>query len=152
MTTAPIHSSGKGEPTMKVLIVDDNAIMRRLIRRLVLSPEDGCFECADGAEVLSAYEQHHLDATDWVLMDVEMAGMDGLTATRQLRAAHPEARIIIVTKHSDENMRNAALKHGACGFVPKENLLELRSLLTSNHSLPGHGLRSTGNDTNEDDL
>lgn len=131
MTTAPIHSSGKGEPTMKVLIVDDNPIMRRLIKRLVLSPEDDCFECADGADALSAYEQHHLDATDWVLMDVEMAGMDGLTATRQLRSAHPEARIIIVTKHNDEQLRAAAFQNGAFGFVQKENLLELRALVSA---------------------
>jgi CheY-like chemotaxis protein len=151
MTTAPAHFSGKGEPTMKVLIVDDNPIMRRLIKRLVLSPEDDCFECADGADALSAYEQHHLDESDWVLMDVEMGRMDGLSATRELHAAHPEARVIIVTKHKDENMRAAALNHGAFGFVPKENLLELRSLLSSNHSLPGHGLRGPGSDTNADD-
>lgn len=114
---------------MKVLIVDDNPAMRRLMRRLVLSPTDDCFECVDGAEALPAYEQHHFGASDWVLMDVGMAGMDGLTATRSLRAAHPEARIIIVTKYNDTALRASAYQSGACGFVPKENLLELRALV-----------------------
>jgi len=115
---------------MKVLIVDDNPAMRRLIRRMVLSPADECFECADGAEALAAYEAHQLDGADWVLMDVEMAGMDGLTATRELCAAHPEARIVIVTKHNDEATREAAFNNGARGFVAKENLLALRALIS----------------------
>ena len=116
-----------------LLIVDDNLAMRRLMRRLTSDLAERIEECADGVEVLAAYEQHHFGATDWVLMDVEMAGMDGLTATRELRAAHPEARVIIVTKHNDEQLRAAAFKTGACGFVLKENLLELRSLLSPTH-------------------
>ncbi|MGH9846913.1 MAG: response regulator transcription factor, partial [Blastocatellia bacterium] len=131
--TTPDQTGDSDGATMKVLIVDDNPAMRRLIRRMVLSPADDCFECADGAEALAAYEAHQLDGADWVLMDVEMAGpqggMDGLTATRELRDAHPEARIVIVTKHNDEATREAAFNHGACGFVPKENLLELRALI-----------------------
>ena len=112
-----------------LLIVDDNAAMRRLMRRLTSDLAERIEECADGAEALAAYEQHHFGAADWVLMDVEMAGMDGLAATRSLRAAHPEARIVIVTKHNDEATREAAFKHGACGFVAKDNLLELRALV-----------------------
>jgi two-component system response regulator DegU len=116
---------------MMLLIVDDNAAMRRLMRRLTSDLAERIEECADGAEALSAYEQHHFGGEDWVLMDVEMAVMDGLTATRQLKAAHPEARVIIVTKHNDEQLRDAALRHGACGFVLKENLLELRALVSA---------------------
>lgn len=114
---------------MMLLIVDDHAAMRRLIRRLVSDLADQIEECSGGEEALAAYEQHHFNGSDWVLMDVEMGKMDGLTAARQLRAAHPEARIIIVTKYNDEQLRAAAFQNGACGFVPKENLLELRSLL-----------------------
>jgi two-component system response regulator DegU len=118
---------------MMLLIVDDNAAMRRLMRRVAGDLAEGVEECADGAEALAAYEQHHFGASDWVLMDVEMARMDGLTATRQLCAAHPEARVLIVTKHNDEQLREAAFKNGARGFVLKENLLELRSLLSPTH-------------------
>ncbi len=112
-------------------IADNNDAMRRLMRRVAGDLADHIEECSDGAQALAAYELHHFSAEDWVLMDVEMAGMDGLTATRELRAAHPEARIIIVTKHNDEQLREAAFRNTACGFVLKENLLELRTLLIS---------------------
>lgn len=64
-------------------------------------------------------------------MDVEMAGMNGLMTTRQLRANHPEARVVIVTRHDDDELRNAAFRHGAYDFVPKENILALRTLLNA---------------------
>jgi len=115
--------------TMKLLIVDDHTAMRQMIRRITSDLAECIEECADGAEALAAYEAHHFGAADWVLMDVEMAGLDGLSATRQLHAAHPEARVIIVTKHNDDATRTAAFKSGACGFVLKDNLLELRALV-----------------------
>lgn len=115
---------------MMLLIVDDNAVMRQMIRRVTSKLGAEIVECADGAEVVAAYEQHQFSAADWVLMDVEMAQMDGLTATRLLRAAHPDARVVIVTRHDDADVRAAAFGNGACGFVLKENLLELRTLLT----------------------
>lgn len=113
-----------------LLIVDDNAAMRQLIRRLTSDLAESIEECSDGSEALAAYERHHFGGGDLVLMDVEMPGMDGLTATRQLRAAHPEARVVIVTRHNDEEMRAAALREGAFGFAPKENLRELRALIS----------------------
>lgn len=121
---------------MRLLIVDDHAVMRRLLRRVVGDLAEGIAECSDGAEVLAAYERHHLNQADWVLMDVEMGGMDGLTALRQLRAAHPEARVIIVTRHKDEELRMAALRDGAEGFVPKDDLSALRALLTARLTEP----------------
>lgn len=113
---------------MMLLIVEDNVSMRQLIRRVTSHLADRVVECADGSEVLTAYEQHHFSELDLVLMDVEMKTIDGLTATRMLRAAHPEARIVIVTRHNDEAVRLAASEAGACGFVPKENLLALRQI------------------------
>lgn len=116
---------------IKVLIVDDSPVMRRLIRRVALSPAEDCFECVDGTEALAAYERNQLGGDDWVLMDLKMAKMDGLVATRQLRASHPEARIVIVTDYDDDQLRAAAFQNGAYDFVPKENLLALRALLNS---------------------
>ncbi len=118
---------------MMLLIVDDNAAMRRLIRRLTSDLAERIEECVDGSEALAVYERHQFGAADWVLMDIEMPGMDGFSATRQLRTAHPEARILIVTKHNDEPLRERAFAYGACGFVNKENLLELRALLNPGH-------------------
>jgi len=111
---------------MSFLIVDDSFVMRRTIRRVIGEFASEIIECDDGAKVLPAYRKHR---PDWVLMDVEMREKDGLTATREICAAFPNARIVVVTKHGDAQMREAARKAGARGFVMKENLLELRDVL-----------------------
>ena len=117
---------------MSFLIVDDNSVMRRTIRRVVGEFADEIIECDDGAKALLAYQEHQ---PDWVLMDVEMREKDGLTATREICAAFPEAHIVIVTKHGDAEMRDAARKAGAFGFVVKENLLELRTFINTEMNL-----------------
>ena len=111
---------------MSFLIVDDNSVMRHAIGRILRDLTDEIIECADGAQALLAYQAN---LPEWVLMDVEMAEKDGLTATREICAAYPKARIVIVTKYGDSAMREAAARAGACGYVMKENLLELRGIL-----------------------
>jgi CheY-like chemotaxis protein len=111
---------------MTILIVEDNEPMRDLLKKLVRDLAEDLTECDDGVEALETYQRCH---PDWVLMDIKMRGMDGLTATRQIKAAFPKARIIIVTGHDDARLRAAARKAGACGYVHKENLLELRHIL-----------------------
>jgi CheY-like chemotaxis protein len=111
---------------MKCLIVEDNAQMRKLIKRMVSELADEIGECEDGDQALAAYTALR---PDWTLMDIEMRRMDGITATRRLLEAYPEARVIIVTKYADEPLRAAARAAGACGYVLKENLLELRRWL-----------------------
>ena len=109
-----------------LLIVEDNPAMRRLIKSVVADLATRVHECADGIEALDAYEKFH---PEWVLMDVEMNQKDGFTATREIIEAHPEAKIVIVTKHATERMREAAKKAGACQFVLKENLMEIRRII-----------------------
>jgi CheY-like chemotaxis protein len=111
---------------MTILIVEDNDAMRQIIKTLVADLTDTFAECEDGAQALGAYGRNH---PDWVLMDIRMKEMDGLAATRQIKAAHPEARIIIVTAYDDARLREAAHAAGASAFVHKEYLLELRRIL-----------------------
>ncbi len=117
---------------MSFLIVDDNSVMRRTIRRVVGEFAAEIIECDDGAKAFSAYQKY---LPDWVLMDVEMREMDGLTATREICAMFSDAKIVIVTKHGDAEMREAARNAGAFGFVEKENLLNLRELLINGIAL-----------------
>jgi CheY-like chemotaxis protein len=83
-------------------------------------------ECADGSQALSAYREH---CSDLVLMDINMKEIDGIEATRQLRAAFPEARVIIVTEIANPLCSLAAEKAGASAYVLKENLLTLPAIL-----------------------
>ncbi len=111
---------------MKILIVEDNASVRRLIRSVVSKLADSIFECADGMDAKAAYDEHR---PDFVLMDLEMKRLDGIEATRRIIAAWPVAKIIILSNHDDPGLREAADKAGACGYVRKENLLEIVFLL-----------------------
>lgn len=111
---------------MMVLIVDDNANMRSLIRRILRDIADEVCECADGTEALVAYQRHQ---PDLVLMDIEMPGLDGLMATRCLTTVSPAARVVLLAQHNEEEMRTAAFAAGACGFVSKEELTALPAFL-----------------------
>jgi CheY-like chemotaxis protein len=109
-----------------VLLIDDTEQMRRMIRRVIADLADPIAECEDGDEALAAYARHR---PDWVLMDISMPNMDGLTATRRILELFPEARVLIVTQYDDDRLRDAARQAGAQGYVLKENLLELRARL-----------------------
>lgn len=100
--------------------------MRRLIRDLICAPPWRCHECPDGSHALGAYARHR---PDWVLIDSEMKTADGVAVARQIHAAFPEAKIVIITSYDDADLRQAAREAGACGYVLKENLLEVRRWL-----------------------
>ena len=112
--------------TRKFLIVDDHAAFRHILRAFL--PAGAVAECADGGAVLACYAA---ERPDWVLMDIEMTGTDGLSATRQLRDRFPEARVIIVSNHAEAEFRRAAEQLGACGFIHKEHLEQLSPLITA---------------------
>ena len=114
--------------SMKILIVDDNATIRRLISHVVREIAEEIRECTDGNLALSAYADFQPDI---VLMDIRMPGTDGLIATRQLKGKYPSARIFIVTDYDDDEMRNAARDAGASGYALKQNLTSLEDLILS---------------------
>jgi DNA-binding NarL/FixJ family response regulator len=94
--------------------VEDSASVRRLIRSMAVG--------------LAAYNCYR---SDFALMDIPMCFLDGTTATAQIKAADPAARIIIVTDYDQADLRQAAWQAGACcGYVVKEDLLELVRLLS----------------------
>jgi CheY-like chemotaxis protein len=111
---------------MTVLIVDDSAQFRALLRTILTGLFDDVRECADGDEAVAAYSARR---PDWVLMDFKMARMGGLEATRRIVAADRTARVLIVSEYDDAHWRAAAIEAGACGCVLKDNLLDVRRLL-----------------------
>lgn len=109
-----------------ILIADDNQSMRKMVRSLVEDLDNEILECEDGAEAARLYEAHR---PAWVLMDVSMRPMDGITATRQITGRYPAARIVIITEHDDAETREYSLRAGACGFIAKDDLRPLRPLI-----------------------
>jgi CheY-like chemotaxis protein len=99
---------------MRVLIIDDNRAIHRVIKSIVADLADEIYDCTEGTNALAAYLTHR---PDFVLMDFAMTGVDGITATRLIREADPIARIIIVTNYDGAELREAAHRAGACGYA-----------------------------------
>ncbi|MBS1830001.1 MAG: response regulator [Acidobacteria bacterium] len=113
---------------MTVLIVDDNAGVRRFLRAVIGDFATRMWDCIDGADALDAYVTHRPAI---VLMDIRMPRLDGLAATRLILSADPSAKVVIVTDYDDEMLRAAARDAGACAYVTKSNLLDLAAVLLS---------------------
>jgi CheY-like chemotaxis protein len=122
-----VSEAGKKQK-MTLLIVDDNAGIRRMLRRMLVDTASTIWECTDGSAALSAYELHRPDI---VLMDIHMPGTDGLTATRQIRGFDPAAQIVVVTDYQDEDIKAAALDAGARTYVLKQEMDSLPGVLSS---------------------
>ncbi len=106
-----------------VLVADDQELFRRGMQT-VLATEAGfdvVGEACDGAEAVARTTDL---APDVVLMDVRMPQMDGLEATRRIRAAYPMTRIIVLTVSDEEDDLFDAIKAGANGYLLKEISIE----------------------------
>ncbi|MBI4658943.1 MAG: response regulator transcription factor [Verrucomicrobia bacterium] len=117
---------------MKFLVVDDSECWRLFVKSLFESNHT-VVECEDGAQALTAYVQHQ---PDWVLMDVHMPRVDGLTAARQIKAQFPSARIVFVSQFADAGFRSEAEKIGADGYVFKEDFLQVFPIIHSHAPKP----------------
>jgi two-component system response regulator NreC len=106
--------------TLKVLLVEDHAIVRQGVRALLDEEPDIVIvgEAADGNEALALAQSLHPDI---VLMDLNLPGMSGIEATRQLRQLAPEMRILVLSMHDGEEYVFRALRAGASGYVLKQS-------------------------------
>jgi DNA-binding NarL/FixJ family response regulator len=117
MTEEDARSGGS---SVRVLIVDDHAIVRKGIRALLSEAEgfEVVGEAGNGQEaVLRAQETH----PDVILMDVLMPGMDGIEATRQITSRQPKTRILVLTSFAADNKVFPAIKAGALGYLLKDS-------------------------------
>jgi CheY-like chemotaxis protein len=128
LSTCQRREANRKEKIMTLLIVEDNAGIRRILRRTLVDTASAIWECSNGTDALAAYEEHRPDI---VLMDIRMPGIDGLTATRQIRGYDPSARVIVVTDYEDEGMRTAALEAGAREYVLKQEISGLPEIVLS---------------------
>jgi DNA-binding NarL/FixJ family response regulator len=105
--------------SIRVLAVDDHAVVRTGIRTIVANEADMTVvaEAGDGADAVALYEQF---APDVVLMDLRMPRMDGIAATRAILAAHADARVVALTSYEGDADIYRALDAGACGYLIKD--------------------------------
>jgi len=106
---------------VKVLIVDDHAIMRDGIRAL-LSIHDDLKIVGEASEGREAVEKAQELMPDVIIMDIAMPGMDGLEATRRITKKNPRVKVLVLTQHSNKEYVLSTIKAGATGFVPKRAL------------------------------
>ena len=106
--------------TIRVLVADDQSMVRAGLR-LLLSREDGIEVVAEAGNGRDAVTQAARFTPEVVLMDIRMPELDGLEATRQILAADPSARVIILTTFNLDEYVYEALRSGASGFVLKDD-------------------------------
>ena len=121
---------------MKILIVDDHAVYRALLRNLLVKLPATVIECPDSSRALDLYTEHR---PDWVITDLEMEPVDGLATTASLKRHHPEVRVLILTGHAADTCESLAKEAGAFGLFPKEHADQLLEFLRKS-SPPDTGL------------
>lgn len=128
-----------GNP-IRILCVDDHPLMRAgIIATLQGQPDIKIVaEAADGATAVAAYREHRPDIT---LMDLQMAGMNGIEAIQKIRGEFPNARIIVLTTYDGDVQVRRALKAGAQGYLLKSMLRHdllraIHSVHTGQRSIP----------------
>lgn len=130
-------SSGK---QAKILLCDDHELMREGMASLLSAQPDMRVvgQAADGLEALTLSRDLH---PDLIIMDINMPVCDGLEATRLIRQAQPESRIVIMTVHDEDEKLFEAVKSGATGYLLKDTassqfLEAIRSALNGEAPLP----------------
>ena len=111
---------------MKVLLVDDHAIVRSGLRRLLAAlPGAQISEAATGREALAAVRA---ERPALIVLDLNLPGLGGLELLRRMMIEHPEARVVVLSMHAEALYATRALRAGAAGYLSKnaspEELLE----------------------------
>jgi DNA-binding NarL/FixJ family response regulator len=123
-----------GEKTIRVLTVDDHALLRKGIRALIGAEADMelVAEASTGREAVDAFRTHQPDVT---LMDLQMPDMNGIEAIIAIRSEFPEARIIVLSTYSGDVQVARTLKAGARAYLLKTNVnKELLSTIRAVHA------------------
>jgi DNA-binding NarL/FixJ family response regulator len=104
---------------IRVLIADDHGVVRTGLEQLVSTFEgvELVGSATNGEEAVSLAEER---APDVVLMDLEMPTLDGIEATRRIKAAQPELAVVVLTSFSDRDRILRALDAGAAGYLLKD--------------------------------
>jgi DNA-binding NarL/FixJ family response regulator len=122
-----------------LLLIEHSVQMRRLIQMLLANKIEHIAECAEGSEALAAYANYRPDC---VLMDINIKSVDAnsttaagiksvdaIAITRRIIQLFPDAYITILADYDDPDIREAAYRAGASGYLIKDDLSSLPELL-----------------------
>ena len=109
---------------IRVIVVDDDPFVCASLETILNAQDDleVVAKGTSGPEAVSLYEAH---LPDVVLMDIQMAGGDGLSAAEQIIAAHADARVVFLTTFADDDYIVRALHLGAKGYLIKQNVTDI---------------------------
>lgn len=103
---------------IRLMLADDHRMLREgLSRSMSEHGFDVVGEARDGAEAVNMAQRL---TPDVILMDVSMPEMDGVEACRQVRAAVPDTKVVMLTMHADQEVLANAIRAGACGYLVKD--------------------------------
>jgi DNA-binding NarL/FixJ family response regulator len=120
---------------LRILVVDDHAVVRRGVRSLLESHE-GWEVCGEATTGRDAVEQSRRLRPDVVVMDLSLPELNGLDATRQILKHAPDTEVLVLTMHHSEELARDVLKAGARGYVLKSDADE--DLIAAIDSLRQH--------------
>ena len=108
---------------MNILIADDHMIVRRGLKALLSTSDleiDQIFEAANGRELLELYESGK-NTIDLFIIDISMPMLNGVDVSRKIIDSDPEARIIVFSTHSQQNLVERAVEAGVKGYILKDD-------------------------------
>jgi two-component system NarL family response regulator len=125
--------------SIRILLVDDHQMMRDGLRS-ILDLEDGLDVVGEAANGYEAFEMAQTLRPDVVVMDIGMKGLNGIDATRQIKAQNPRAQVVALSTYSDESYVLSMLQAGASGYVLKDAAVEemrraIRAVADGHHYL-----------------
>jgi two-component system response regulator DevR len=104
---------------LRVMLVDDHEVVRSGVRAL-LQETDDIIVSAEAGTVREAVDEADRARPDVVVMDVRLADGSGIEATREIRARHPNTRVVMLTSFADDEALFASIMAGASGYVLKQ--------------------------------
>ncbi len=106
---------------MRILIADDNALIRRAIRSL-LSGEANCDICGEASDSITALQKARELQPDLIILDISMPGTNGLDTANVIRKEFPHVKILIISQNDAEQLLPGVLLSGANGCVDKARM------------------------------
>lgn len=104
---------------LNIMIVDDSKIVRKTLRNKIEELGHSVqYEAEDGREAVTHYRRN-MQRIDLITMDISMPVLNGILALREIMGLNPEAKIVMITSHGEEELVMEAVMNGAVGYILK---------------------------------